>query len=240
MYVVKQDGDYLCLYQVSTDGAVREKSCTLMRQYVEERVYEDGTATTSFHYPEVKIHRGYAYFTDHYPGGESCSLYRVKLDSAEEAEVLFTLSEHFPCMYNLKPYGRYVLVEMGNFDDSYMNFSGGIYAYDTEEGTVSRMGEEGRGQYCIYNQSLYYCDLQFNIMQKDLETGHVSLFYENPNGRDENGSYDIKLFAYEDELVFSVTNWDTGYCTQTVLNGDGTVTDTLEGEDAKLYPYTFE
>lgn len=244
LYAVKQDGDYFGIYKISEDGAVREKSCTLMRQYVEEQVYDDGTTTTSYHYPTVQIHRGYVYFTDCYPGCKSCGLYRVKLDSQEEPEVLFTLSENSPHIYSLTAYGRYVLFKMGNFDDSYVNFSGGLYVYDTQEGTISTIGEGLFSGSCILNQSLYYYDSQNNILKQDLETSQVILFYENAQEQDvyDNYNYEKKLFSYGSKLVFSFNNRETGYCKQIVLDENGAVISTLEGyeEEDMLHPYTFE
>ena len=59
LYEVKLDGDYLNIYRISFDGAVRQKSCTLMRLNIEEKV-EDDQSVSAF-YPELKIHRGYVY-----------------------------------------------------------------------------------------------------------------------------------------------------------------------------------
>lgn len=240
LYVLKLEEEYFCVYKVSSDGAVREKSCTLMRQCVEQHVYADGTTSTSYYFPTVQIHRGYVYFTNAYPGCEGCSLYRVKLDSQEEPEVLFTLSGSSPSIYNLRPYGKYVLFQMGDVDESEEDCSVGVYVYDTEEGTISRMSEEARWQYCIYKQDLYYYDEQFNVIKKDLETGEVSVFYENPDEQEEDVMYEVNVFSHGDELVLSIENMNTRYGTQVVFDETGTVISILQKKDGLLHPYTLE
>ena len=238
LYCMKLEGDYLYIERVSGDGSVRKKSCTLMRQVVESKLNEDGSESTSYYIPEIQIHRGYAYFSDYYIGCESTSLYRVKLDSEGEAEILFTLTEN-PTIYRIKPYGRYVLFQMGNYSVDFSKLCGEIYAYDTENGTISRISEGAIWDYCMLGQALYYFDLQNNIMKKDLVTGETTLFYQNER---ECVLSPTRLFPYEDNLIFVITDLNTNMDVQLIIDENGVVTSTLEeaSGDTLLHPYTFE
>ena len=253
LYMINLEGDYLTFCSVSQDGAVREKSCTLMRLNVQESIDENGDVVTNFYYPEIKLHRGYAYFSDYYPGSASCGLYRVKLDSQEEPELLFSISDHFPAIYRLKPYGRYVTFQAENADANNTNFVGGIYAYDIEEGTIWKLCDQVVMSYTIQGDFLYYIDLYDNLYQKNLVTGETVPFGEGEEIAVED-ECDTQLFFYEENLVLSFTSESTAFCTQYVLDPDGNIVTVLKGYiyeddipagqskeevDTLLHPYTF-
>ena len=238
LYLLKQEGELLEIEKVSQDGATREKSCTLMRQAMETTVAEDGSESTSYFFPELQLHKGYVYWSDYYPGSDKCTLYSVKLNSSEDAEVLYTISENSPCLYRLKPYGRYLLFQMGNFDSSYENFSGGIYAYDTQEKSVSRLCEEGIRDYCVWKDLIYYFDLEDNVKVKNLQTGETSLFYKNERDTSMNST---RLFSQDTNLIYEIINLDNEEVTQLILDENGNVTSVLEQSEAAdmLHPYMF-
>lgn len=231
LYEVKLDGDYFNIYRISFDGAVRQKSCTLMRLNIEEKV-EDDQSVSAF-YPELKIHRGYVYFSDYYAGCNTCSLYRVKLDSQEEPEVLFTMTDHSPFLYQIRPYGRYVNFETANADKSGMNFAGGMYTYDTEDGTISHLSDQIIHGYTIQDSFLYYIDMNGGLYRKDLQTGTITPFGEDALEIGQND--DKQLFFHEGHLVVALTDWETRLCTQYVLDEEGRILSTLEGYEYESY-----
>lgn len=237
LYTPMVEGEYLGVEKISLDGTTREKSCTFMRRNVESYVQADGTEVSSTYTPEMQIHRGYLYYSTAYPGGTIASLYRVKLDSNEEPENLVTIAQDFPQIYRMKPYGRYVLFQMGTFEDAAgTSFSISIYAYDTEgDGGISLICENAVREYTVYGNAIYYFDIQDNIWKKDLETGEKAMFYENKMEEEPDQE---KLFNYEDSLVFETisyiydeeTDETVEYRRQLFFDADGNLTQTLDTE----------
>lgn len=248
LFITKLEKDYICIEKVSPDGTKREKSCTLMRMVVETD--DEGGSTEYF--PAVQIHRGYAYFTLGVYPSETVTMYRVKLDSEEEAELLYTLqaSENGQAtMYRIKPYGRYVLFQMGFFKvvEESVQYTVSIYAYDTENGEITYFSGDVFRDFTLGEDALYYFDMQDNVYRKDFDAEDGVLIYEN----DPEETSDKNLLYFRDGvLVFEKTFYEmttdkkTGmsYISedihQTLLNPDGSVAGIRDTEhDNLIIPY---
>lgn len=237
LYTVALDEDYLCLEKVSLDGATREKSCNLMRLYRQTETYEDGTTSTKTEYPEIQLHRGYAYLSTWYPGCSSVEMLRVKLDSEEEAEQLFFYEGEYPLLQRTQPQGRYVLFQLGEMlDASGMDLVVDLYAYDTEsEGNISLLCEGASGFYTVIDNRLFYTGGDDCLHRLELDTGESKIIYENL----ELISGGV-FFGYEGSVVyeFSTYNGMKETVTQLILDQDGNVVDTRTSEEENLVsPY---
>lgn len=135
------------------------------------------------------IHRGYAYFSTFEPGRSTAELYRVRLDSNEQPELICSIGEeggNVVMLYRIKPYGKYVFFQMGESDDGGYNYDTSIYAYNTETGDVTRVCEGAMRDYMVMGDSLYYFDMQDNIHRMKLQTGVSELFWENDREIESN------------------------------------------------------
>ena len=229
--------DYICIEKISLDGSVREESCVLTRLNVESEVQADGLEHSQIHYPEMQLHRGYVYYSTYYPGCTEVRLYRVKLESEEEAELLYSYQGNNPGLYRIKPYGRYVLFQMGSFSEDYINMDASIYAYDTEEENISRICQDAIREYTVIGNCLYYLDLKDNVYRKDLETGEITLFFETDISTD---FYNCRLFGTEAGLVYEITDWNAGAKVQQILldyDENGKEPEKFNGKE--FQPYSF-
>lgn len=236
LYTLMCDEDYLCIEKISLDATVREKSCTLFRMNVETEINPDGSESMSTNYPEMQLHRGYVYYSTYYPGCQSAELYRVKLNSDKESELLYSSEGNNPGLYRIKPYGRYILFQMGSFSEDYMEFEGGIYAYDTETGEVTQLCENAIRDYTVVGDCVYYFDLKDNVYCKELETGEVNLFFEIGEDTD---MLDASLFGTEKGLVYQLTDWSNeGNTRQILLDYEGEKEpEYIEKQEDLLQPY---
>lgn len=245
LYIQLKDGDYLYFEKINLDGSTREKAGTIARWEEKVTIHEDGTQSIDVTFPVGKLHRGYFYFTNYTPGSENVKLFRSKLGSNEEPEVVYTVTGERSHLLRISPYGRYVLFQMGHFSDDYIGFSGGIYAYDTEMGTISLVCDNAIRNFIVAENSLYYCDLENNIYCKDLKTGEEKIFYETTESEE---LYSVSLFSVDAGVVYQVLNTNTGEIEkQLVLSYDGEEQECLDFygekheviEQKKIQPYSF-
>lgn len=247
LYMPMLDGDYIYLEKISPDGSTREKAGTICRMETEITINEDGSQYSRRRWPGGQLHRGYFYFTTFIPGDESINLYRVKLGSNEEPEVLYTLNGNEPWLLRIKPYGRYVLFQITTLNNETQTYDGTICAYDTDTGSISRLCDNVIREFIVMQNCLYYCDTKDNVYCKDLDTKNTSLFYETNEDMD---LYSVEMFSTEDGLVYQLTNVAFGAVEkQYVLSLDGTVKkqivvdiDTEDVEEQKkelVRPYSF-
>lgn len=233
IYLEKKEDNIIYLEKISKDGTLREKSCEVMKALTFTVVNSDGSTSNSTVTQEIKIHRGYVYYSTYYPGCEEASLCRVKLDSDEKPEILYTLSENAPNIFRIKPYGRYVLFQMGNFDKEGMYFKGKIYGYDTENGEITYFSTDGFREYCIWNNDLYYVNAENYIVKCDLETGEESIFYE----RTMEDDISLKIFGNEEILVYDMESDEGISVEQYYLNENGEEVGKATGSEM-IIPYT--
>lgn len=237
LYIPALDGDDLYLERISPDGSIRERSCTIMRLNRQTVANEDGTVSEQIEYPYLQLHRGYLYISTYSPGVDHVELLRVKVDSEEEAETLFSYSSNYPVLYRIKPYGRYVLFQFGDFlDAAGTDIAVGICAYDTEgDGTISLVRENAYRDYTVIDDQLFYFDGEDNIYRMDLGSMKTELYYKN-----EVGDFESALYEYEGSLVYQICRREsmTESFTQLILDQDGNVVDTRTSEEENLVsPY---
>lgn len=242
LYVVKIEEDYLCLEKVSLDGSIREKCCTLMRLNIQTRLDDSGIEESWIVYPEIQLHRGYAYYSTYYPGDTIVGFYRVKMNSNENAENLFTLEGTYPILYRIKPYGRYVLFQMGEFlNEEGTEFSISLYAYDTEgDGKITCLCKNIARQYTVDNSALYYCDRNDNVYKKEFSNDEAVLLFKQEVISEEDRESSPKLmFLHEDTLVYEVINYNTeGQVHQYVFDLNGNLKQIFDSQyDNLIRPY---
>lgn len=194
------------------------------------------------------IHRGYAYFSTFEPGRSTAELYRVRLDSNEQPELICSIGEeggNVVMLYRIKPYGKYVFFQMGESGDGGYNYDTSIYAYNTETGDVTRVCEGAMRDYMVMGDSLYYFDMQDNIHRMKLQTGVSELFLEN-----DREIYYNKIFNNDGYVIHEIQNLenknlDTGeielYDIQLVIDENGEIVKTLNSlKDEMLPEYVIE
>lgn len=205
LYMPVLDEGYWYMEEISLDGSTRNKSCKLYKLFEETAIEADGSESVTMRCPPMCVHRGYVYFPDYYPGTQKSSLYRAELGSDEGAEIIYSLEGNNPGLFGVQPYGRYVLFQMGEFSSDYIDYEGSTYAYDTETGEISRIGENVINAYTVANNCLYYADLERDLYCKNLETGETELFFELEK---DTSDLDICVFGREEGLVYQFTDWN--------------------------------
>lgn len=240
IYVPRYYEDYVAIERITSDGTEREISCKLMRSNIKITENDDGSITSAENLPQIWLHRGYAYFCTYAPGVNPVGLYRVRLDSNDEAELICQIDkqgEGYVMMYRVKPYGRYVMFQMGEYADT-DDYTLGIYAYDTENGSIISVCENAIRDYMVHGEFLYYFDLNDNIYRMNLETGKSVLFYENSHADDSF----TKLFSSENNIIFEKSGLgktdSTGkkieYTLQIVINQKGETIYKLDSSEDKI------
>lgn len=230
LYIFCVQQDYYGIERISMDGSERETSCTLYRTTIESGTDEEGFSFSSTYYPEVILHRGYAWFSTDYPGCKECGLYRVRLNSSDQAEEICTQGGDNPKLYRLKGYGDYLFFEKGNFiDEEGTQVDIDLYACDLNTGDVTLAAENVVRDYTIGDNCIYYFDLAQldSIMRYDLETGETAMIYDSEGNEAPDESY---LFVRDGNLYYSTSSY------QYVFDESGEMTGTLKGEDMVL-PY---
>ncbi len=230
LYIFCVDKDYCAIESVSMDGAQRDLSCTLYRTNIETGTDEEGLSFSAVYYPKLMLHRGYAYFSTYYPGSEKCGLYRVKLDSAEESELICTQEGDYPILYRLKGYGDNIFFQKGNFiDEAGTQVDIDLYAWSPDTGNILEIAEDVVRDYTIGNNCVYYFDLDNldSVMKYDLKSGKTTMLL------DSNGAAaydDTILFVKDGNLYYSSSGF------QYVYDESGEMTNTLKGTDM-VSPY---
>lgn len=231
IYVFCIQKDYCAIESVSKDGAERSMSCTLYRTNVESETDEGGMVFTTTYYPEVMLHRGYAYFSTYYPGNKECGLYRVELDSSENAEQLCVQKGDYPILYRLKGYGDNVFFQKGNFiDEEGTKVDINLYAWNLEAETVKEVAQNIVRDYTVGTDCIYYFDLDNldSVMKYDLASAETQMIF------DSNGTEALVgtiLFVKEGDLYYSTSSF------QYVFDESGEQIDTLKGDDM-VSPYS--
>ncbi|MBQ3601836.1 MAG: hypothetical protein II992_11635 [Lachnospiraceae bacterium] len=238
LYTPMIEEEYIWICKISPDGAVREKICKVMRQYVEEK--EDGDEiSTRYYMPEMQIHRGYVYFTDYYMGCEEATLYRIKLETNAQVESLYEVSGKGTSIYRIKPYGKYVLFQMGKTKEDSNEIIDSIYAYHTESAEVSCVCQNSYKDFMVLEQNLYYIDSAYNIKRKNLTDGKEEIFYKAEKNSDKTIS--VRLFDYDKKIVYETKTVSEEKSTeQSVLDTTGKVCESRKeaNDDILLAPYT--
>lgn len=234
LYTLTQEKDYLYIEKISLDGSIRENSCVLTRVDTQTEIQEDGSETVSTYYPEMQLHRGYIYYSTWFFGAKNAGIYRKAIDSDGEAETLYTFDGENIGLYRIKPYGRYVLFQIGLYNVE--NLSSSIYAYDTEKGTISKMCENVFRDYTVEENQLFYFDLKDNVYCRNLETGKTELFFEI---KENTEGLDNSLFGTEEGLVYQLTDWNSdGKIQQILLDYAGEKEpEYIERQEEILSPY---
>lgn len=195
-----EDGNiWIC--KISPDGSTREKICKIMRQYIEIKQDEEEVSESDY-FPEIQLHRGYIYFTDYYMGAEASALYRVKLEENANVECLYRVSGKNTSIYRIKPYGKYVLFQMGISKENTKDVQDNIYAYDTENNKLWYVCKDVYRDYTVIGENLYYVDLERNIKRMNLTTGEQSEFYKCK--LDTENTYNLMVFAYGKNIVVRI------------------------------------
>lgn len=230
LYVPRMDGDYIGMEKIALDGSTREDSCTLMRTNTEK--IEDIEYT---YYPELTVHRGYVYFTTYYPGNESADFCRVKLDSEEELEVLYSLKGTAAMIIRLKPYGGHVFFQAGIYEEG-QDIGVNIYKYNIKTNETEEYYPGVLRDYVPDKDRLYYLSLTNSIYKADPVTKEDRLFYEP-----DNSDGIVSLFIKDDELIWQRQDVDVVedrpvyVYKQTVLDSDGNVIRELSGTQDDWY-----
>lgn len=170
LYVLKTSNGYHELEKISLDGSKREKSCNLYKQDTETTENENGY-TVSNYYPEIAIHRGYVYYSTYYPGNEKSYLYRVKLDSEENPELLYEQDGDYPCLYGLKGIGNNLYFESGfSEDDEWKNSQIKLYKFDIDSCQVTEFLNNENASFTVYGNYVFYFDTKDNLMRYDISS----------------------------------------------------------------------
>lgn len=206
LYVMAQNDGYLCLERISLDGSSRNVSCEFARVETDVDEDEDGMKTTSTYYPNWIIHRGYAYYATSYPGSGKAELMRVKLDSEEKAEVLYSMEGEYPELYRVRGYGNGIYFQMGNYtDDSMTDIDAALYVYNVDTGKISEVASDVIKYYTIGENVVFYFDEDDNITKYDVLTKKRKVFCETEKG-DYGSQY--TLFIKNDKFYYIYSNYD--------------------------------
>lgn len=204
LYIPKVEEDYIKIEKITPDGSERMISCTVTRLFMETVDLGNGVIEGSTIYPEIQLHRGYAYVSTYYPGEPNASLYKVKLNDNSKAEEISTIEKQnggMVMLYRVKPYGSSVFFQMGEFKEK-NNHTVSIYEYDTTTGEVSLFCEQALREYFVLGNELYYMDSDDNILKMELESGVSEMFYPNDNKIANAKHVNGKLFESNGKLVY--------------------------------------
>lgn len=244
LYVPKVEDDYINIEKITPDGAQRTNSCTLTRLFIETIDMGNGVVESSTTYPEIQLHRGYAYISTYYPGEENASLYRIKLGENDEPEELATIEEKnngMVMLYRIKPYGGSILFQMGEYKESGNTVS--IYEYNLLTETCSLLCENVIKDYAVLYGELYYLDENENIYKMNLDTNEKELYYANDNRVKNALSTFNTFFEYDGNIVFrreieEIT--EAGeiqvYWIQLLLDDEGNIIDEIDIDGNELLP----
>lgn len=244
LYVPKVEEDYIKIEKIEADGSGRMVSCTVTRLFMEAVDMGNGVVESSTTYPEIQLHRGYAYVSTYYPGEPNASLYRIKLNDNSEPEEITSIEKQnggMVMLYRVKPYGSSVFFQMGEYKDNKNTVS--IYEYDTITGEVSVFCEQVLRNYFVFENVLYYMDSDDNILKMVLTSEESELFYANDNKVANAVLSDDKLFENAGNLVYrreiQEINEDDNYITywiDIVFGGDGKVIEEKASDGTDLIP----
>lgn len=233
LYISKVDSDYIDIERIALDGSTRADSCTLMR-IIKETVKDPTGEIEYTYYPETMLHRGYVYFSTFYPGCESADFCRVKLNSEEEPEILYSLEGTALMFGRIKPYGAHVFFQTGTEDEQ--NIAINIYKYDIETNKIEEYYPGVIRDYVPAEDGLYYLDLNNSIHKADPVTGEDAVFYEPGNSVGN-----VSLFLKDDKLIWQKQDADVVddrgiyVYEQIVLDMDGNIIQELSGTQDDWY-----
>lgn len=231
VYLFCVEEDYYAIEKVPGDGAKRSISCRLYRTGTDAEMDDDGTMVIAqTYYPELALHRGYAYFSSYYPGAGECGLYRVRLDSSEGSELLCTQEGEYPILYRLKGYGNGLYFQKGNFENqegTEVDIS--LFAWNIDTGTITEVAENVVRNYTIGNGGVYYFDLEDfdSVMKYTPETKETVMLVDSHG---EAADIQTELFVRGHELYYSLPTY------QIVYDDNGAEVQRLKGADM-VVPY---
>lgn len=222
LYAVAIYEGNICLEKISLDGSTRERVRDIMKQVAETSVDVEGNESTVYRHPEMQLHRGNLYYSDGYPGGNSATLWKLSMDGDENAQQLFKVEGENVKIYRIYPFGRYVFFQAGCMGDSEGNLDISLYAYDTEsDNLVYLVKKDAMRVYCVYNNKLYYEDLQKKIYQLNMETGEEIIFLDQDKCPEYTEEWSFDRFFFQDDKMIMVLNSDeTGNEMQIVVEMD--------------------
>lgn len=148
LYAVGCDqDDYVTLYRISADGSEWE-DCT--------RLYKtDYSATGAWRTPSILIDDSRVYFIDNKQ--ESMQLKSVGLDGKDEQIIFEDEDGNNATVYRMKRSGKYLYYQvMIYFDDTYENYTGGLYQYDIATGQSNIIKGGLVGPYSVKDNKVYY------------------------------------------------------------------------------------
>jgi len=228
LYIFSVQKDYYAIEKVAKDGSSRSTSCILFRTSAETETSDEGVKMVNMYYPEVILHRGYAYFSTYYPGCEACGLYRVKLDSSTDTELLCSQEGGYPTLYRLKGYGDNVFFEKGVFvDKEGTEVDIDLYAWNLDSEQVIEVASDVVRDYTVGKDCVYYFDLDNldSVMKYDLKTKQTQMLLDSKGVEANAEAY---LFENNGELYYSTGS------EQYVFDQSGEQIKTLEGDDMVL------
>lgn len=245
IYVPKVEEDYIKIEKITPDGSQRVISCTLTRLFIETTDMGNGVIESSTTFPEIQLHRGYAYVSTYYPGEDNASLYRIKLNETTEPELLTTIEKEnngMVMLLRIKPYGSSVLFQMGEYKDINNN-TVSIYEYNISTKEISLLCENVIKEYSVIAGDLYFLDSEENLCKMKLDTKEQKLFYANDN-KTENAIYTFNtLFEYNDNVVYlreidkmSESGERQHYWIEMIFDYNGNIVDEITSDGNDLLP----
>ena len=206
IYIIGVDSDaYVCMFRVAKDGSTREKSCRLFK--FEPETDSDGSVES--YNASVCIHRGYLYFINNKE--KELKLRRMKLDSKEEADIIYETEGIRPNLYRMEGYGDYIFFQGGNFtDEACENMDGGIYAYNIVSQEISLVKKDAISAYMIKDTDIYYSTAD-SVNKYNLLTQKDEIFVKTKKGyatvaADNNYIYVVgnQFFGGDEESIIRV------------------------------------
>ena len=109
-------------------------------------------------------------------------LRRVKLDSNEEADIIYETEGIRPNLYRMEGYGDYIFFQGGNFtDEACENMDGGIYAYNTVSQEISLVKKDAINAYVVKDANIYYSTTN-SVNKYNLLTQEDEIFVKTKKG----------------------------------------------------------
>ena len=213
LYYVVYEGNKAVVCSRTLDSSVISEICSI-----------DSTDVI----PLISVHRGYAFYAL-FDGNDSCSLFRVKLESKAVPEKIYTCRGFDSQIYKINGYGDGVLfVNSIALDEEYNSFNFRILYYDIDENAVKSVAEDAGGSYAVSDDRVYYWkkDAVYCYTPDKNET---TAFYKT----DEPVfvSFDGENFYFDNKYGINIGYTDSKKHTVYVVNREGVLLDAIKLSD---------